>query len=220
MGSECRGSPGRVSSARPQPLAATQHRSELETLRCRLNEQEEQLAKMSERIGQITRSPPRVGNECGASPVRVSSARPQPLAATQHQNELEILRCRLNEREEQLVKMTERIGRITHTQPGSATTATRQGGFGPIKGDGTLPETGALAFPQSTSAPATERSPPAAPTQREKGGVEPTESVRPKRMRRGSAHAADTSRGERKGGERDGTEDPCLGAEVGALEGR
>ena len=38
-------------------------------------------------------------------------------------------------------------------------------------------------------------------------------------MRRGSAHAADTSRGERKGGERDGTEDPCLGAEVGALEG-
>ena len=167
----------------------------------------------------VDRLSPRVGSECGGSPGGVSSARPQPLAATQHQNELEILRCRLNEREEQLVKMTERIGRITQTQPGSATTATRQGGFGPIKGDGTSPETGALAFPQYTSAPATERSPPAAPTPRKKGGVEPTESVRPKRMRRGSAHAADRSRKERKGGERDGTEDPCLGAEVGALEG-
>ena len=51
--SECGGSPGGVSSARPQPLAATQHRSELETLRCRLNGQEEQLAKMSEKIGRI-----------------------------------------------------------------------------------------------------------------------------------------------------------------------
>ena len=56
---------------------------------------------------------PRVGNECRASPVRVSSARPQPLAATQHRSELEMLRCRLNEQEEQLAKMSEKIGRVT-----------------------------------------------------------------------------------------------------------
>ena len=40
---------------------------------------------------------PRVGNECRASPVRVSSARPQPLAATQPRSELETQRCRLTE---------------------------------------------------------------------------------------------------------------------------
>ena len=148
----------------------------------------------------------------------MSSARPQPLAATQHRNELERLRRRLNEQEEQLAKMSERIGRITRTPPGSLTTATQQGGFGPIKGDGMSPEAGTLAFPHP--APATERSSPAAPPPREKVGAEPTESVRPKRMRRGSAHAADASSEERKAGERDGTEDPYPGAEVGALEGR
>ena len=50
VGDECKASQVRASPARPQPLAATQPRSELETLLCRLVEQEEQLALMHEKI--------------------------------------------------------------------------------------------------------------------------------------------------------------------------
>ena len=104
----------------------------------------------------VTLLSPAVGDECKASHVRASPARPQPLAATQHRSELETLRCRLNEQQEQLATMSEKIGRVTRAPPGSLTTAEQQGGFGPIKGDGTSPETGTLAFPHP--APATERS--------------------------------------------------------------
>ena len=71
-------------------------------------------------------SSPAEGNELEGSPEHASPGRPQPPAGSQPRSELEELRYRLAEQEEQLAWMNEKLARVS---PGPPAPAERQGGY-------------------------------------------------------------------------------------------
>ena len=104
-------------------------------------------------------SSPAEGNELEGSPEHASPGRPQPPAESQPRSELEELRYRLAEQEEQLAWMNEKLSRVA---PGPLAPAGQQGGYELTvyqpKSKGISLETGKQEFPHPDP-PSGQRSP-------------------------------------------------------------
>ena len=109
-------------------------------------------------------SSPAEGNEHEGSPEHASPGRPQPPAESQPRSELEELRYRLAEQEEQLAWMNEKLSRVS---PGPLAPAGQQGGYELTvyqpKSKGISLETGKQGF-SHPAPPSGHRPPPPQPS--------------------------------------------------------